>query len=68
MGRCCKKYLNKMLDAYIEEIEDISRTLQKNFEEMDFENARTREDMQVVVDNMKSTCKDIRNMIEENKG
>ena len=67
MAGCSKKYLNGMLEAYSEELQDISRKLQKNLEDMDFANARTREDMQFIIDGMKADCKSIENMIENSR-
>lgn len=67
MGRCCKKYLNKMLDAYEEELTDISKAIQKNFEDMDFENAKTKEDMELIVEDMKTACAELKRTIENKK-
>ena len=67
MGRCCKKYLNKMLDAYQEELADISKAIQKNFEDMDFENAKTREDMELIVGNMRAACEALKSTIASQK-
>lgn len=67
MARCSKKYLNGMLDAYTEELQDIAKDIQKNFEDMDFANAKTRDDMQLVVDEMKRNCGSIKSMIENSK-
>ncbi|NLK79068.1 MAG: hypothetical protein GX284_15455 [Clostridiales bacterium] len=67
MGRCCKKYLNKMLDAYQEELADISKAIQKNFEDMDFENAKTREDMELIVGDMRAACEALKSTIESQK-
>ena len=67
MGRCCKKYLNKMLDAYQEELADISKAIQKNFEDMDFENAKTREDMELIMGDMKATCEALKSTIANQK-
>lgn len=67
MGRCCKKYLNKMLDAYQEELADISKAIQKNFEDMDFENAKTREDMELIVGDMKAAYEALKSTIASQK-
>ena len=67
MARCSKKYLNGMLDAYTEELQDIAKDIQKNLEDMDFANAKTREDMQLVVDEIKLNCGSIKSMVENNK-
>lgn len=67
MGRCCKKYLNKMLDAYEEELTDISKAIQKNFEDMDFENAKTKEDMELIVEDMKTACAELKRTIANKK-
>lgn len=67
MGRCCKKYLNKMLDAYEEELTDISKAIQKNFEDMDFENAKTKEDMELIVEDMKTVCAELKRTIANKK-
>ena len=67
MGRCCKKYLNKMLDAYEEELTDISKAIQKNFEDMDFENAKTKEDMELIVEDMKTACAALKRTIANKK-
>lgn len=67
MGRCCKKYLNKMLDAYEEELTDISKAIQKNFEDMDFENAKTKEEMELIVEDMKTACAELKRTIANKK-
>lgn len=67
MGRCCKKYLNKMLDAYEEELTDISKAIQKNFEDMDFENAKTKEDMELIIEDMKTACAELKRTIANKK-
>ncbi len=67
MGRCCKKYLNKMLNAYEEELTDISKAIQKNFEDMDFENAKTKEDMELIVEDMKTACAELKRTIANKK-
>ena len=67
MGRCCKKYLNKMLNAYEEELTDISKAIQKNFEDMDFENAKTKEDMELIVEDMKTACAELKRAIANKK-
>lgn len=67
MGRCCKKYLNKMLDAYEEELTDISKAIQKNFEDMDFENAKTKEDMELIIEDMKTACAALKRTIASKK-
>lgn len=67
MGRCCKKYLNKMLDAYEEELTDISKAIQKNFEDMDFENAKTKEDMELIIEDMKTACAALKRTIANKK-
>ncbi len=67
MGRCCKKYLNKMLNAYEEELTDISKAIQKNFEDMDFENAKTKEDMELIVEDMKTACAELKRTIASKK-
>lgn len=67
MGRCCKKYLNRMLDAYVEDLEDIKNRIVKDFTDMDFENATTRTEMQDVVYQMVAHCDNIKNNIENLK-
>ena len=40
---------------------------QKNFEDMDFENAKTREDMELIVGDMKAACEALKSTIASQK-
>ncbi len=51
-----KSYANKVLDAYIEEVEDIRYRIQKDFSDMDFENASARNGMEDCVRRMSALC------------
>lgn len=51
-----KSYANKVLDAYIDEVEDIRYRIQKDFGDMDFENASARNDMEDCVRQMSALC------------
>lgn len=51
-----KSYANKVLDAYIEEAEGVRYRIQKDFADMDFENASARNDMEDCVQRMLAQC------------
>ncbi|MDE7062730.1 MAG: hypothetical protein K2O73_05750 [Lachnospiraceae bacterium] len=55
-ARYKKSYANKVLNAYIEEVEGVRYRIQKDFEDMDFENASARNDMEDCVQRMLAQC------------
>lgn len=55
-ARYKKSHANKVLDAYIEEVEDVRYRIQKDFEDMDIENASARNDMEDCVQRMLAQC------------
>lgn len=62
MGKCKASSAQYIVNRCIGDINDVISDIQKNFNDMDFENASAREEMQDVIDNMKRHC---RNLISE---
>lgn len=56
VSRYKKSYANKVLDAYIDEVEDIRYRIQKDFGDMDLENASARSHMEDCVGQMTALC------------
>lgn len=67
MDRYKKSYANKLMNAYIEELEDIKRKVQKNFQDMDLANADLQDEMQEIIDGITWECESLRSAIESRK-
>ncbi len=67
MDRYKKSYANKLMNAYIEELEDIKRKVQKNFQDMDLANAGLQDEMQEIIDGIIWECESLRSAIEGRK-
>ncbi|HEX9062319.1 MAG TPA: hypothetical protein VF941_19280 [Clostridia bacterium] len=61
-GRCSATAARQLIDAYVNEIERQIKSIQKNFNDMDFENADARNEAENIINNMKSNC---RSLIDE---
>ncbi|NLD48581.1 MAG: hypothetical protein GX660_15570 [Clostridiaceae bacterium] len=51
----------KLIDLYVNQIETQIALVQKNFNEMDFENADARNNMEDIIKSMKSNYRDLIN-------
>lgn len=56
MGRCSRSYAQRLLDNYITNVNSQIYQIQKNFGEMDFENAKAKEEMAEIIDKMINCC------------
>ncbi len=59
MGKCTAGSARGIVSGCVGEIQQVISDLQKNFDEMDFENADAREEIQELVDNMKRHCQNL---------
>lgn len=57
MGELSKAAANTKRDYYVSVFEEIERTVDKEFQEMDFENADKRIEMEEQVEAIKRVCK-----------
>lgn len=55
-ARYSRRYANRLLQAYIDEIEEVREKVEKDFAEKDFENASARDDMEDCVRRIRSEC------------
>lgn len=62
-----KSYANKVLDAYITEIEAVRERIRKDFLDMDFSNASARNEMEESVAAMLMECDNLISDIELQK-
>lgn len=60
-----RAYCNRLISNYIEEIEFQIKYIEKNFTQMDFENAVARDECEAIVVNMIKQCNDLINQLDE---
>ena len=60
-----RSYCNRLISNYIEEIETQIKSIDKNFIQMDFENAIARDACEVIVVDMKKQCNDLINQLND---
>lgn len=64
MGELTAAEAKVQVDNYVREIDKAIRGMEKNFEEMDFENANRRDEIEDLVEEMVSECQAVRDGIE----
>lgn len=67
MDRYKKSYANKLMNAYIEELEDIKRKVSRNFQDMDLTNASVQNEMEEIIDCITWECDSLISAIESRK-
>ena len=60
-----RSYCNRLISNYIEEIEVQIKAIDKNFIQMDFENAVVRDECEIIVVNMIKQCNDLIYQLDE---
>ncbi len=53
-SRCSAYEARRQINTYVNDIETLIREIQRNFNDMDFENADAREDVDSIITNMKN--------------
>ena len=56
MDRSSASYSKKMINTYVKEIREQKKRINRNFEEMDFENADARNKFKEIVNEMTRNC------------
>jgi flagellar biosynthesis/type III secretory pathway chaperone len=56
MGRYKEAYAERLVSKYIQEIEKQKTSIMKNFNDMDFANANTRDEFESIANSMVNTC------------
>ena len=56
MGRCTGGNANKIVNGCIRDLESIRKNIEKNYNEMDIENANAGEEIEEIVNTMKGYC------------
>lgn len=67
MDRYKKSYANKLMNAYIEELEDIKRDVCKSFQDMDLANASVQNEMEKIIGHITWECDSLISAIEIRK-
>jgi len=57
--RCSASSANGLVSTYVRQLNTQIESIQKNFNDMDFENASARNEMEAVINNMKSSCRNL---------
>lgn len=61
--RCTARSAKKMVDVYTSEIERHMKRIRKDFNDMDFENASAKLEMDIVIREIESNCRNLINDI-----
>lgn len=63
MGLASKEYCERLVGKYLAEIDSQEKKMEKNFLDMDLENAKIREDISDVVTDMQKLCERLKTAI-----
>ncbi len=67
MGSASKQYCERLVSNYLNEIESQKKMMEKNFKDMDLENASVRDDIEDLVNEMKCYCDQLKTAISDYK-